>query len=45
MLIATGPGAILGVPTFCIGLYGLYKTRQLFQSARAVEAVPVQRTA
>lgn len=45
MLIGTGIGAILGVPVFCIGLYGLYKTWLLFQSARAVEAAPVQRTA
>lgn len=45
MLIGTGIGAILGVPVFCVGLYGLYKTWQLFQSAKAVEAAPVQRTA
>jgi hypothetical protein len=45
MLIGTGVGAILGVPVFFVALYGLYKTWQLFQSAKAVEAVPVQRTA
>lgn len=45
MLIGTGVGAIVGVPVFCIGLYGLYKTWQLFQSAKAVEAAPVQTTA
>lgn len=45
MLIGTGVGAILGVPVLCIGLYGLYKTWQLFRSTRAVEAAPVQRTA
>ncbi len=44
MLIGTGVGAILGVPVFCMALYGLYKSWQLFQSAKAVEAAPVQYT-
>lgn len=42
MLISTGIGAILGIPVFCIGLYGLFKTRQLFQSNKAVAAIPIQ---
>jgi len=45
MLISTVVGAILGVPVLCIGLWGLYKAWQLFQSTRAVETTPVQRTA
>lgn len=45
MLIGTGVGAILGIPVLCVGLYGLYKTWQLFQAAKAVQAAPVQRTA
>lgn len=45
MLTATGVGAILGIPLLCVGLYGLYKTWQLFQSAKAVQTVPLQHAA
>lgn len=41
MLIGTGIGAILGIPVFFVACYGLFKTRQLFQSAKSVEAAPV----
>lgn len=41
MLIGTGIGAILGIPVFFVACYGLFKTWQLFQSAKSVEAAPV----
>lgn len=45
MLTATGVGAILGIPVLGVGIYGLYKTWQLFQSEKAVQAVPERRVA
>lgn len=45
MLTATGVGAILGIPVLFVGMYGLYKTWQLFQSGKAMQAAPVQRVA
>lgn len=45
MLTSTGVGAILGIPVLCVGIYGLYKTLQLFQSDKAVQATPVRHAA
>ena len=45
VLTSTGVGAILGIPCLGVAIYGLYKTMQLFQSDKAVQATPVQRAA